>query len=328
MYRRDIASLVDRISRAGCTIDLNTNPEKAKYMRENKCIYISANYPEEGINMIWRLLHEFGHHLDEDYSELGIREETAWENAEQELNKLSTLVREIKGFRKFRKSKVEAYRKFVRLKSSVGNIYEQTIRKYKEIKFNDGMAILFTPILFRPRLLIIGDNPAGSHVVWLTTPKEHDYYVFEKSRKDDYALANKMRSIFSSTKLDEILKGSVVMNRVFFSSKDLPSFRIAKYTWDDMRDWCYPKLVEVIRLMEPQNILAISIGCFNFFSRSTEGSFKKNCLINKNGNGILREGSWLGTRLFGIYHPTSRHTNKFNSADDWNQISSYLDANL
>ena len=85
-----------------------------------------------------------------------------------------------------------------------------------------GYALFYSEVMINPDLMIIGYNQGWNkdykpENLARKSPSigYHDYYL---ENKNDYALAKKMRSIFSDG-LDRVLRNSVKLNQLFFNSR-------------------------------------------------------------------------------------------------------------
>ena len=91
-------------------------------------------------------------------------------------------------------------------------------------------------------------------------PKIHEYLDPDEDKK--YKLANAMRDkVMKGEKLKEILRTSVKLNRIFFRSPDLKTFKAFPKAVE-MEKYCLKILEEIIDKLQPKRILAESFGTF------------------------------------------------------------------
>lgn len=203
----------------------------------------------------------------------------------------------------------------------VEKLYSKAIEKYMQLQLKDGMAIFYTPLIANPRLLLIGDNPGSTKgEVHSTCPKQNDYFLGEDN---DYDLAKKMRFIFSTGKLPEILKSCVKINRVFFRSSNIDELK-KRNLWKPMEEWCAEFVFEIIKGVNPKVILCESIESYKSILRMLDGRHLKDLVI-EDGKSILREGEGVSEEflVLGIYHPSSKWS-KWISKEAWTQVSNEL----
>lgn len=180
----------------------------------------------------------------------------------------------------------------------VSDIYEAAIAKHKEYGLTDGMAVFYSPIIYKPKILFIGDNPGGGAGIVHREPPEQNYYLTE-----NYELAMFMRRrIFNTDELSSLLSNSVITNRVFFQSRNTS---VLKRTgkWREMEHWCLPYIKRIIEEIDPEIILAESITSFNRLIYDLKGRFG-DILIRDKGRGLMRSGKIGDKLIIGIKHPT------------------------
>jgi hypothetical protein len=201
----------------------------------------------------------------------------------------------------------------------VSDIYKSAIAKHKEYGLNDGMAVFYSPVIYKPKILFIGDNPGGGkeekgevH----TEPPIHNYYL-----NVDYKLAKIMRErIFCSDKLFPFLENSVITNRVFFQSEDMDHL-IKAGIWKDMEKWCLPHVKRIIEKIDPEMIFAESITSYKRLIYDLKGKFGP-VLVPDNGLGLMHSGKVGDKMLLGIKHPTGGRQRI--SYENWGLVSEKL----
>lgn len=197
------------------------------------------------------------------------------------------------------------------------------IQKVMDEFHEDGLnfSIFYSPLIMNPTLMIIGDNPGGQmdQVGLDKIPDKHEY----TDQAQNYKMATMMRGkIMKGDKLQQILKESVKTNRIFFRTPDLNKLSSLENK-TKIIDYCGGILCEIIRTIQPQNILAESFGTFRSLS-STETSI----LVKPNSTkSLLLFGEYDGIPVFGINHPSRASYHKITD-EDWDLVNKELEKRL
>lgn len=114
-FRETIYRMLTVIYQNGATVsckynetasNIDSNPERPKHIR------VSMIQVKDPLNIVWNIMHEYGHYLDWpriiDHTVIE-REENAWKLAEIEIQKYPQLVKEIERFKKHRDWCLETY---------------------------------------------------------------------------------------------------------------------------------------------------------------------------------------------------------------------------
>ncbi|MCA6373364.1 MAG: hypothetical protein IM631_18515 [Cytophagales bacterium] len=197
--------------------------------------------------------------------------------------------------------------------------------KVDKLDFSDdqsNFSIFYSPLILNPKLMIIGDNPGGQ----ITDkgldkiPKLHEYLDPDKDKQ--YKLANAMRDkIMKGEKLKEILRTSVKLNRIFFKSPDLKTFKAFPKAIE-MEKYRLKILEEIIDKLQPKKILAESFGTFEVLCGTPCTSVLEKEGTNKS---LLLAGKYKGIEVLGINHPSS---SRGLSNGDWERVSKELEKRL
>lgn len=171
------------------------------------------------------------------------------------------------------------------------DVQKFTLRLTKFIKTNSsieeyykGVQIMFSPLHYRPCLLLLGINPGAGYyfgnnkIVKRYKPlREHEYFKYE------YTLANEMKHIFSKINMLKILKNSVKSNYYYIATnneahlkcfiKNL-DFELREQFMKKTEEWNY----ELITLIRPKIILCEGFNAFNHLINNQ--SFKFNKIAN------------------------------------------------
>jgi len=196
----------------------------------------------------------------------------------------------------------------------ISDMYKAAIAKHKEYGLKDGMAIFYSPVMYKPKILFIGDNPgSGSGTIHKAPPKISEY------AQEYYLLAKMMRRIFSTPELTNILTKGVITNRVFFQSENISSFKKLGI-WNDMQKWCFTHIETIIEKIEPEIIFAESIGTYEALIKGLKGEFGE-ILVPDGGRGLLRSGKIGDKLILGIKHPTGIQRVSY---DKWGLVTQKL----
>jgi hypothetical protein len=182
-------------------------------------------------------------------------------------------------------------------------------------------SIFYSPVLYKPALLIIGDNPGGQlHQKGLdSVPVIHEYIDMSQT----YTMAVAMRDkIMKGEKLNGILKNSVKINRIFFRTPSMRSFESLNKAVE-IRKFCFNTVEEIIEYIKPKRILAESFGTFKSFC-STWTSILEKEHTNKS---LLLHGHYKGLEVFGINHPSQAWRQGIGN-DDWERVNKELEKRL
>ncbi len=198
----------------------------------------------------------------------------------------------------------------------VQDIYEAATLLHKEFNLNGGMAIFYSPIIYNPKILFVGDNPGGINGTVHSTPPKSNFYLTE-----NYKLATIMREqIFYREELKGCLNDSVIINRVFFQSINTNYFKQSGL-WQRMEKVCFPYVDMIIKKINPEIVFAESITAFESLIYGLKGHFGE-VLISDNGRGLFRSGEINGKLILGMKHPSSSYSHLSNQ--DFEAVSKKL----
>lgn len=148
------------------------------------------------------------------------------------------------------------------------NIIQNTYKKWKcyenryEI-WNYGFGVFYSPIYYKPDLMIIGSNPGGTNCDFslsesLIIPEEHEYFKY------DYKLARIQKEVWEKLNRINILKQSVKLNLNFFRSKSLTQWKtVPQLIRSELENFCIGKVKEIIGKISPKVILTEGIQTYD-----------------------------------------------------------------
>jgi hypothetical protein len=122
-FRATLEAILLRIHAQGCIVWTRTDITASSFLAEPEpVIRVSLLNVEEPLNVIWRLLHEFGHFLspvakqEDDKME---REELAWRKADELVKEYPTLVVHMDKYEQCKEQDLDTYRRFLDKKGQV-----------------------------------------------------------------------------------------------------------------------------------------------------------------------------------------------------------------
>ncbi len=184
------------------------------------------------------------------------------------------------------------------------------------------VSVFYSPLRLKPKLMIIGDNPGGqiSDKGLDQIPTIHEYLVTDKDKT--YKMACVMRDkVMKGEKLNYILRTSVKLNRMFFRTPNLKTFRAFPKAIE-MEKYCFNILEEIIKILQPKNILAESFGTFEVLCGTPCTSILEKEGTNKS---LLLSGKYKGIEVLGINHPSA---SRGISSGDWERVNKELEKRL
>jgi hypothetical protein len=184
--------------------------------------------------------------------------------------------------------------------------------------FSSGYSVFYSPVSSNPALMVIGFNPGGGADSFDETkanqiPQEHDYFVH------DYALAKKMRDLFSSIGKSDLLKNSVKTNLIFFRTKSQDDWNaVEPVVRKQIEMYCRDKVLEMIEVMKPRLILSEGIETYLTLKRAL--GIQEDEALESQGRSLFLKAKSSSLKLLGIIHPSGARV----SNDDWSLIRSRL----
>ena len=146
-------------------------------------------------------------------------------------------------------------------------VYNEWKTKYSFWK--DGFEVFYSPVRYRPELMIISLNPGGGEKDFqaLDFPKFQDenFSLPPKNRYliTKYRFAKKVRTLFEGN--EDVLKTSVVTTALLFRSQKIDYWKKhnPEKTRLPMERFAYAKVQEIVKKVEPKKILVIGIDAYN-----------------------------------------------------------------
>lgn len=131
----------------------------------------------------------------------------------------------------------------------VENLYKETKQVWQEAgRDKRGYAIFYSPVRVNPFIALIGINPGGDENSFdennVVVPDKHEYFT------DSYALAEKMKKMFTAAGMLKELEESVKFNLLFFRSKEAHEIK-AK----NLIEYSKRKVLEILDHLKPKVII-------------------------------------------------------------------------
>lgn len=195
--------------------------------------------------------------------------------------------------------------------------YWEEISENNDFIKKNGFSVFYSPLKFKPKLMIIGFNPGGNfernnipfnpNDITKKLPKEHDYFLDENK---DWKIVKPMKDIFNFNQ--NILKESVKLNFYFFRSSSINKLYNNCNNWKDIHNFCSEKIKDIINKLQPEIILTEGLTVFDMLLISFDIKHIIKTLKDKNTNKnrILQFASSEKFNLLGMIHPSGGWTKK------------------
>jgi hypothetical protein len=192
-----------------------------------------------------------------------------------------------------------------------------------------GFSVFYSRPNPNPDLLILGFNPGGDESAFRKDydshlPPEgfHDYF---QEANGDYPLAKKMRKLFEDIGKTPTLRKSVKLNLIFFRSSHVNQWKqIEKPLRQEMEKYCFRKVEEAIRILQPRFILTEGIQTFQILKSILPGTSDPKFEPGSRGRAIFAKSIFEETPLLGIIHLTGARP----SNAEFQNIARYLSEEL
>jgi hypothetical protein len=161
-----------------------------------------------------------------------------------------------------------------------------------------GFAIFYTPPVYRPPLLIVGQNPANfagmqsletepNGTMLSGKPPEYNSYL-----EDDHAFALRIRKVFRG--YESLRDAAVGMNVWHFQAKSK-----ATSAPEPLLDFCQATTQRLVNMMKPKAILCFGDPAFKAISEGRKA-------VRLTGQ--VKEVALAESRLWGVCHLTAKYT--------------------
>lgn len=173
----------------------------------------------------------------------------------------------------------------------------------------------------------MGHNPGGGEEAFtkdrqnfehgnFSLPSVHEYI------SENYPIARKMRDFFEGNL--RLLETSVKFNLFFYRSKDIDELgRMDKKLINEMKKFCYDKLLEIIEFLKPKMIILEGLATYDTINKNiVQFSSESNLVIGKRR--LASIAKWDNIIVYGIAHPTGYRIRR----DEWNKMKEKLNLEI
>jgi hypothetical protein len=171
-----------------------------------------------------------------------------------------------------------------------------------------GFRILYSPPIFRPNIMLVGENPGCLLGQVYSTDEQAGWPTHNEYVVQNWPLARKLQSLFSQIGAYKTLESSVGLNVNFFRSHSSKSREIG-LRWRDnpprlrreLEGICLQKVIGLIKVMEPTIVLALGMTAFDALTQNGGTA-----ILTRKGDGarLCAMGNINGTKIAGVIHPT------------------------
>lgn len=211
-------------------------------------------------------------------------------------------------------------------------IYSIYQRKYSFWK--PGLKLFYSPVVFKPQLMIISYQPGGSEEHYANEDRDRfDAGDFSLPTTNDYVSKNhvmsrRIRSFFDFKSGMELLKNSVVFPLIFFRSPTIRAWRkeLPKSARVEMEELCFQKTEEIIHVLQPQRILILGIETYQIIKKML-GSIQNEKILHTRGNNASRmaiSAQYGICSIFAVMHPSGSRISK----NDWRILQELFEKEL
>jgi uracil-DNA glycosylase len=179
----------------------------------------------------------------------------------------------------------------------IKELYNETNSIWKEYgKHESGYAIFYSPVLYNPKIMIIGYNPGGGNNSFnendqLAPPMEHDYLI------SNYRLATNMKKIFAAAGMLDEFGNTVKLNLIFFRSRRADDLQNR-----NLIEFCNERVTMIIAELNPETIITEGFKTFSKLIGLCKGEILKD--IPNYHNRIIQEGQIGKIKVIGLKHPS------------------------
>lgn len=192
------------------------------------------------------------------------------------------------------------------------NIYNYWLQLSATNNFikENGFAVFYSPLIYKPKYLFIGLNPGGKFTkkdkpfnpddIIKQLPADHDY-LFES-----YDLAIAMRDLFNFN--EQVIRESVKFNFYFFRT---PSEKILKdqKQINEIYNFCSKQTEEIIKILQPEMIITEGLGVFDMLYNIMKFEKKELPLWYSNYR-LIQTATKEEQKLIGLLHPSGARTRR------------------
>lgn len=175
-----------------------------------------------------------------------------------------------------------------------------------ELKFG----IFYSPVRYRPALMIIGANPGFDSDDDTKAPPARNLFYDPKGRNpDEWRIVPILKRLFLLVDYEEMLRHSVVTNLLFFKSRCLGTHATTGQGWCDngnpkvrreIEDYCRNRVEEIVRTLNPIRILVLGLATWDKLASKVNRTIRR----TSTGGRLAARGTVFDMSALGIIHPT------------------------
>lgn len=189
-------------------------------------------------------------------------------------------------------------------------VIHETFVKWKSYEnqynfWNYGFGVFYSPIYYKPDLMIIGYNVGGTEKDFdesesLIIPEKHEYFTC------NYKLARTQKYIWGKLNKIDSLKRSVKLNLNFFRSKNIAQWQtVNKEIRKEVEIFCAEKVKEIICNIQPKLILVEGMKTYDeLFHKVFNVLLINSETIKRNKRRIFTKSVYDNKDILGIIHPS------------------------
>ena len=183
-----------------------------------------------------------------------------------------------------------------------------------------GIKTFYSKIIKKPDLMIISYQPGGGEEYYIKEDKKNflkrDFRPPTKNSKNAYEKGNNdmakfMQDFFNSCGKQKLFAESVIFPLIFFRAPSVDIWRkkMKKIKRLKLEQFCFSMVKEIVKELQPQNILILGFGTYNQMKKQKNGILQDVTPEGKTINGkrkrrIATIRECAGSRIFTSIHPT------------------------
>jgi hypothetical protein len=194
-------------------------------------------------------------------------------------------------------------------------VYNEWKTKYSF--WEDGFKVFYSPVRYRPELMIISLNPGGDKKSFRyanTTFKKGDFSLPDENEYiiSDYKFAKEIKILFKEH--ENFLKTSVVLTTLFFRSSSFGYWEKnnPKKTRLAMEKFSYDKIKQILDKVKPKKLLVVGSATYGLLRKNVIKIENENKIENWGTVGHITTAKYDQIDIFVTPHLSSAHISKEN----------------
>jgi len=188
--------------------------------------------------------------------------------------------------------------------------------------------IFYSPVRYRPALMIVGANPGfDSDDDTKSPPVENLFYDPKERNEKEWRISARLLKLFQIAGREHNLRYSVVTNLLFFKSRCLNTHTATGQGWCDngnpkirreIEGYCRVKVEQIVNKVDPARILVLGLTTWD---RLADEPLKLRASRTKGRGRLAVAGTVFNREALGIAHPTGARI----SDTECHQLATLLD---